>query len=158
MTNDAAYSWRSDKAIPAFPDDRPVVIFDGFCGLCSRVAQFILKHDRRKALRLLPAQTALGTALYRHFGLDADNYETFIMLKDGRGYSASDAGLEVLRALGVPWSLGLAAKIVPRPLRDAVYFWIARNRMRFFGRTEACYLPAPEHRDRFISTATTETT
>lgn len=136
--------------MPAFPDDKPIVIFDGFCGLCSRVAQAVLTYDTRGVHRLLAAQTTLGTAIYRHFGLDPDDYETFIVLKDGRAFFASDAALELFRGLGQPWASLAILKIVPRPIRDWCYFWIAHNRMRFFGRTEACYLPAPEHRDRFL--------
>ncbi len=150
----ATYSWRGDPAVPAFPDDKPLVIFDGYCGLCSRTAQFILRHDRAGTFRLLPAQTALGTAIYRHFGLDPVDYETLIVLKEGRAHFASEASLEVFRALGPPWSLMSLTRIVPRPIRDAVYFWIARNRMRVFGRTESCYRPAPEHESRFLGAET----
>ena len=150
MSAGATYSWRDDPAVPAFPDDKPLVIFDGYCGLCSRTAQFILRHDRAGVFRLLPAQTALGTAIYRHFGLDPVDYETFVVLKDGRAYFASEASLEIFRTLGPPWSLMSLARVVPLPIRDAVYFWIARNRMRVFGRTESCYLPAPEYRNRFL--------
>jgi predicted DCC family thiol-disulfide oxidoreductase YuxK len=149
----APYSWRSDPAVPAFPDDRPLVIFDGYCGLCSRTAQFILTHDRRAVFRLLPAQTALGRAIYRHLGLDAEDYETFLLLKQGRAYFASAASLELFSGLGLPWSMLGLARLIPRPVRDAVYFLIARHRMRVFGRTESCYLPSAEHRSRFLEAA-----
>ena len=65
-----AYSYRTDPFVPAFADDRPVVISDGECVLCSRSARFILKTDRHRRLRLLAAQSPLGAALYRHFRLD----------------------------------------------------------------------------------------
>ncbi len=151
MSAAAPYSWRDDPSVPAFTDDHPLVIFDGYCGLCSRIAQFILRHDRAGTFRLLPAQTALGAAIYRHFELDAEDYETFILLKDGKGHFASDAGLELFRSLGLPWSALWLTRFVPRSVRDGIYFWIARNRMRVFGRSEICYLPAPEHRNRFLS-------
>jgi predicted DCC family thiol-disulfide oxidoreductase YuxK len=150
MSGGATCSWRADPTIPAFADDKPLVIFDGHCGLCSRTAQFILRHDHEGVFRLLAAQTALGTAIYRHLGLNAEDYETFIVLKDGRAYFASEASLELFRALGPPWSLLWLARFVPRIARDGMYFWIARNRMRVFGRSETCYLPAPEHRSRFL--------
>jgi predicted DCC family thiol-disulfide oxidoreductase YuxK len=63
-----AFSYRNDPAVPAFPDDRPILIFDGNCVLCSSFAQFILRHDKAHRLRLMAAQTTLGAALYRHFG------------------------------------------------------------------------------------------
>jgi predicted DCC family thiol-disulfide oxidoreductase YuxK len=146
-----AYSYRSDPAVGPFPDDRPLMIYDGFCGLCSRAVQFVLRHDKRGQFRFLPAQSELGTALYRHYGLDAESYETFIVLANGIPSFASDAALDLLPWLGPPWSLGRIGRLVPRGLRDQFYFWIARNRMRFFGRSEACHLPAPEHRDRFLT-------
>ena len=150
----AKHTWRSDPAVPTFPDDKPLVIFDGYCGLCSHTAQFILRHDHAGIFRLLPAQTALGTAIYRHFGLDPVDYETFIVLKDGRPYFASEASLEICRTLGLPWSLMSFVRVVPRRIRDAIYFWIARNRMRVFGRTESCYLPTPKYRSRFLGDET----
>ena len=64
------YAYRDDPAVPDFPDDKPVIVFDGHCVLCSRWARFVLKHDRRAVFRLLPAQSPLGHALYIHLGLD----------------------------------------------------------------------------------------
>ena len=66
----APYSYRDDPAVPTFPDDQPIVVFDGYCALCSGWAQFILRHDERRIFRLLPAETPLGRALYLHYGLD----------------------------------------------------------------------------------------
>jgi len=144
------YSYRGDPAVPTFPDDRPVVIFDGFCGLCARSVQFVLRHDRAGNFRFLPAQSKLGTAIYRHYGLAADDYETVILLAGGQLHIASDAALGVLGRLPAPWSTLKLAQVVPRAIRDFVYRLIARHRMRFFGRTEACYLPTPEQRGRFL--------
>ena len=70
-----AYSYRNDPAVPSFPDDRPVVIFDGNCVLCSAFAQFILRTDRRRRFRLMAAQTPLGAALYEHYGLSPTTTE-----------------------------------------------------------------------------------
>ena len=101
----APYSYRADPSVPAFPDDKPIIVFDGHCALCSAWAQFVLRHDRARRYRLLPAQTPLGTALYAHYGLshrkavgpDPFDYETNLLIEDGR---VSQAGpLEhVLRA------------------------------------------------------------
>jgi predicted DCC family thiol-disulfide oxidoreductase YuxK len=68
----APYSYRTDPAVPAFPDDKVLVVFDGVCVLCSGLAKFILKRDRASAFRLTTAQSRLGEALYRHYGLDTD--------------------------------------------------------------------------------------
>lgn len=145
------YNYRGDPAAPPFPDDRPVMVFDGHCGLCSRSVQFMLRHDKAGAFRFLQAQSVLGTAIYRHYGLATDNYETVVLLADGKLHTASEAVLGVLARLGAPWSYLQAASIVPRPVRDWIYHLVARHRMRFFGRTEACYLPTPEQRERFLN-------
>jgi predicted DCC family thiol-disulfide oxidoreductase YuxK len=95
-----SYAYRTDPAVPRFADERPVVVFDGKCALCSSFAQFILKKDRDWRFRLLPAQTELGTALYRHFGLDPVDYQTHVLLLDGKAYPRSDATLRILAGLG----------------------------------------------------------
>lgn len=144
------YSYRGDPALPTFPDDKPLVIFDGFCGLCARSVQFVLRHDKAGRFRFLPAQSTLGTAIYQHYGLATDDYDTVILLADGQLHIASDAALGVLSRLPTPWPALATARVVPRPLRDWAYKLVAKHRMRFFGRTEACYLPTPEQRGRFI--------
>jgi predicted DCC family thiol-disulfide oxidoreductase YuxK len=145
------YDYRADPAVPRFADDRPVIVFDGHCVLCSAFAQFILKHDHDARFRLLAAQSDLGTALYRHFGLDPVNYDTYVLLQDGNAYFRSDASLRILNGLGGGWSLlATSARIIPAPLRDSFYNVIARNRLRWFGTRAQCFLPAASQADRFL--------
>ena len=144
------FSYRADAAVPPFPDDKPIIIFDGYCLLCSRWARFVLRHDRAKRFRLLPAQTPLGMALYTHYGLDAVSYETNILLADGRAWLKSEGTIRMLEGLGFPWSLASVARILPRAVRDPLYNVIARNRLRWFGSRETCYLPEPAEADRFL--------
>jgi predicted DCC family thiol-disulfide oxidoreductase YuxK len=148
----APYEYRADPAVPRFADDRPVIVFDGQCVLCSAFAQFILRKDHRARFRLLAAQSELGDALYRHFGLDPVHYETYVLLQDGKAYFRSEASLRILDGLGLPWSLlAASARLVPLGLRDAVYNVIVRNRLRWFGTRAQCYLPEPSQADRFLS-------
>ena len=109
----APFSYRDDPAVPAFADDHPIIIFDGKCVLCSRFARFILRHDHARRFRLLAAQTPLGTALYRHFGLPTDRYETNILLADGRAWLKSESSIRIFEQLGLPWSLLAAARLLP---------------------------------------------
>jgi predicted DCC family thiol-disulfide oxidoreductase YuxK len=148
----APYDYRADPAVPRFADDRPVIIFDGKCVLCSSFAQFILRKDRSARFRLLAAQSDLGNALYRHFGLDPMSYETYVLLQEGKAYFRSEASIRILDGLGGAWSLfATLARLVPASLRDALYDVIARNRLRWFGTREQCYLPGPSQADRFLS-------
>jgi predicted DCC family thiol-disulfide oxidoreductase YuxK len=147
-----AFSYRSDPAVPPFPDDRPIVIFDGKCVLCSGTALFVLRWDRHRRFRLLAAQTPIGTALYRHFGLDPVGYDTIILLADGRARVRSDAAIGILAGLGLPWSvLAAVSRLVPRPVRDWLYDIVARNRLNWFGVRHTCFLPDPSQADRFLS-------
>jgi predicted DCC family thiol-disulfide oxidoreductase YuxK len=146
----APYSFRNDPAVPAFPDDRPIIIFDGKCVFCSRFANFILRADRHRRFRLMAAQTPLGLALYRHYGLDPVNYTTNILLADGRPCFKSAGLLRILQLLGWPWALLAAGWIVPSAWRDRLYDIVARNRLRWFGVRETCYLPDPAEADRFL--------
>jgi predicted DCC family thiol-disulfide oxidoreductase YuxK len=144
------YSWRSDPAVPAFPDERPLIVFDGECVLCSANARFVLRHDKSGAFRLTTAQGALGQALYRHFGLATSGYETMLVLEGGRLLTESDAALAIAHALGWPWRAAGAFGLVPRRVRDACYRLVARNRFRLFGRRQSCFAPAAGDRDRIL--------
>ena len=144
------YSYRSDPYVPAFADDKPVIIFDGECVLCSGFARFVLRHDRKRRYRLLAAQSTLGAALYRHYGLGDHDYESNILLADGRVWLKSAGSIRMCEGLGFPWSLAAAARLLPPRMRDALYDLVARNRFRWFGRRQTCFVPDPIHADRFL--------
>jgi predicted DCC family thiol-disulfide oxidoreductase YuxK len=144
------FSWRADPDVPAFPDRHPLIVFDGECVLCSANARFVLRRDRRRRFRLTTAQSPLGAALYRHFGLRADEEGTILVLRDGRLLTDSEAVIAIPAGLGWPWRAAAALRIVPRPLRDALYRLVARNRFRWFGRRDTCWVPAPADAGRIL--------
>ena len=146
----AAYSYRDDPAVPKFPDDRPIIVFDGYCVLCSSWVSFILRHDRRAIYRLLPAQSPIGHALYVHYGLDPQNFETYILIERGVAWFKSQATLRMTQGLGLPWSLAAILRVVPSPWLDRLYGVVARNRFRLFGKRTTCFAPDPRHDDRFL--------
>jgi predicted DCC family thiol-disulfide oxidoreductase YuxK len=148
----APYDYRNDPELPPFADDRPIIVFDGRCVLCSRFARFVLRTDRADRFRLLAAQSPLGTALYKHFGLDPVGYETYILLEHGKAYFKSEASMRIFAGLGAPWAaLAVAGRLVPRSLGDGLYSFVARHRLQWFGARETCYVPDPSQADRFIS-------
>ena len=146
----AAYSYRADPAVPAFPDDRPIFIFDGECALCSGFLRFLLKHDTHKCFRLLAAQSALGAALYAHCGKKPGDFETHMLIENGIASFKSDAAIRVFAIIGLPWSLIAVTRIAPRALRDGLYDRVARNRIAWFG-ARACYAPSPSDAERFLA-------
>lgn len=149
-TANPPFSYRGDPAVPAFPDDRPVIVFDGQCVFCSAWARLVLRFDRRGVFRLLPAQTPLGDALYRHYGLDPDHYETNILIENGVARFKADGSMRMASLLGFPFVLANVFRILPRAVADALYDLVATNRYRLFGRSEVCYIPDARHADRVL--------
>jgi len=145
------YDYRADPTVPRFADDHPIIIFDGKCVLCSWFARFVLRTDRARCFRLLAAQSVIGDALYRHFGLDPNQYETYILLDQGRAFLRSEAAIRIFEGLGGPWRLACVGRVLPLRVRHGVYNFVARNRFRWFGKRQTCYIPDPSQADRFIS-------
>ena len=134
--------------MPKWPDD-DVILFDGVCIFCSRWVRFVAKRDKAKRFRFTPIQSDYGTRLARTFGIDPDDPDTNAVIHGGKAFMKSDAALTVLSQLpGWGWVRMLFA--VPKPLRDAVYSLIARNRYRIFGKYDTCPLPTPEQSAKFL--------
>ncbi len=130
--------------------DQPILLFDGVCNLCNASVQWMLKHDRRGQFRFAALQSEIGQQLLLRHGLACEHFDTVVLAVGERIFVRSDAPLEILRRLGGFWRLLYFFKIVPRPLRDALYNFVARNRYRWFGRREECMLPRPEWTGRFL--------
>ena len=135
------YSYRADPAVPSFPDERPLVLFDGDCALCSGSARLILERDRAGRFRLAPTRSALGRALLIHYGVDADDPSTMLLIEDGRAFRRSEAVLRIAAGLPPPFALASVLRLVPAVLRDRAYDTIARRRRRIRGETW-CAMPA----------------
>ena len=147
----APYSYQDDPTVPDFPDDRPILFFDGDCVLCTGFARFILRHDRSARIKLATAQSAFGQAIYGHYGLEPVNFTTNMVLVRGRALLRSDAFIAIMIELRFPWSLARVLRILPVRLRDAVYDPIARNRYRIWGKRDVCCVPTREEARRFLS-------
>ena len=131
-------------------DGGPILIFDGVCNICAFGVGIVLRHDRRGIFRFAFAQGDVGRALKKRFGLPDGDLETVTLVEGERCYVKSAAALRVLARLPLPWRLGIVFWIVPRPLRDVLYAWVARNRYRWFGQKTSCFLPPPDVRQRFL--------
>jgi predicted DCC family thiol-disulfide oxidoreductase YuxK len=144
------WSWRDDPSVTTFDDAHPLIVFDGECVLCSANAQLVLKCDTGRKFRLTTAQGPLGQSLYRHFGLSSPDYETMIVLENGKLLTESTAAIAIFSNLGWPWRIAATARIIPRPIRDGLYRLIARNRFRLFGRRKTCWVPSSETAGRIL--------
>ena len=132
------------------PGAHGIVIFDGLCHFCDRSVQFMLAHDRRGVLRFAPSQTDVATRLLTRCDLPPAP-GTIVFIDEEGCWMQSTATLRIARTLGVPWSLFGALLWLPARLRDPVYAFVARNRLRWFGRRDACRIPTPEERARFLA-------
>lgn len=130
------------------PTIAPVLFFDGTCLLCSRTVKLVTRQDKLGQFYFSPLQSA-----YARSGLPAaitDAGGTVVLYHQGKFYTHSAAALQTAKLLGGRWLLLYAAIIIPRPIRDAVYRWVARNRYRWFGRSNECMLPLPGWQKRFL--------
>ena len=125
-------------------------LFDGVCNFCSGSVRMALALDREGALRFTPLQSPYGRQLALEAGLDPDAPNTFLFFDHGRPLAASDAVLGLIARLPAPWRWFTVLRIVPKPVRDGAYAWIARNRYRLLGKRETCMVPTPAVRARFI--------
>ena len=134
----------------------PIVLYDGVCGLCNRSVQFLLKHDKQARFRFASLQSDFAEKVLGRHGLDPKDLDTVHVVENydqpgERVLQRSDAILRAGRELGGFWSAAsLVARIVPRPLRDLVYRFVATNRYRVFGKYDTCMLPDPNQRSKFL--------
>lgn len=126
-----------------------VILFDGGCNLCGGLVDFVIARDRRARFRFAPLQSEPGKRILARAGIASETVETVVLWQDGRAFVRSAAILRIARGLDGAWPLLFALIIVPRPVRDAIYGFIARRRYRWFGRAGRCRVAAPELRGRF---------
>jgi predicted DCC family thiol-disulfide oxidoreductase YuxK len=129
----------------------PVVLFDGVCNFCNGTINFLIRMDKQARLRFAPLQSQSGKALLERHQLPGDFIGSFILVEKSKVYQKSTASLKLLPYLSWYWQWARLGWIVPRFLRDCVYDLIARNRYKWFGKKEACMIPSPEVRSRFLS-------
>ncbi|MGB7068239.1 MAG: DCC1-like thiol-disulfide oxidoreductase family protein [Pyrinomonadaceae bacterium] len=128
-----------------------LVLFDGVCNFCNGSVNFIIARDPNGYFKFAPLQSEIGRDQICRLGINVSDIDSIILIDDGRPYYHSTAALKIAGQLSGLWPLLRVLMIVPRPLRDAFYKIIARYRYRLFGRTEACMVPTPEVRQRFIA-------
>lgn len=130
----------------------PVLLYDGVCSLCDASVLFVIDRDPAALFRFASLQSESGRRLAAIHGIVSGDLDTVVLVADGRAFVRSDAVLGVAARIGRPWSWLRGARVMPRPIRDALYRFVARNRLRWFGRRDACRIPTPDLRVRFLDT------
>lgn len=131
--------------------EQPVILFDGVCNLCNSVVKLVIRQDTDGRLKLAPLQSTAAQKLLALHRLPQKDFETFLLLQNGQVYQKSAAALKVAKYFKWYWQWLQLLWILPAPLRDAVYTFIARNRYRWFGKKETCMIPTENTRKRFLS-------
>ena len=145
----APYSYREDPAVPDFDESRSLFVFDHHCVLCGTGVGFIMKHDTRRAIAFTSAQHGVGEALCRHYGIDWD--ESFLFIHEGRPYVKFDGYFAVAKTMGGLWHLPRIFRVVPDFILNPLYDLVARNRYKWFGKTEeACAVLTEDQRSRLL--------
>ncbi|MBS1119165.1 MAG: putative thiol-disulfide oxidoreductase [Deltaproteobacteria bacterium] len=138
------------EAAPAAVPDGPIVLYDGACGLCARSVRWVLRHERDTAIRFAPLQGPTAAALRARHPQIADNLDTIVYVEVGRAHLRSKAFLHLAAHLRRPWSWAHAMRWLPGFVLDLGYRLVARLRYRIWGTVDACEIPAPAHRGRFL--------
>lgn len=133
-----------------------VILFDGVCDLCNGFVQFVIARDPGAHFRFCPLQSEAARRLLGANQAPIPVPDSILLVEDGRVWSESTAALRVLRQLTFPWPLAFVFVLVPLPLRNWVYRFVARNRYRWFGRRDVCMVPTPKLRERFLDADTHE--
>jgi len=128
----------------------PLIIFDGVCNYCCGVVNSIIKRDPRAVFRFVPFQSETAHRILNDYDFPPDRLDTFVLIEDGKLYTKSEAGLRVQKLLGGFHKLLYAFIVVPAPVRDAVYDYIARHRYEWYGRKDECMIPTPDIKSRFL--------
>jgi predicted DCC family thiol-disulfide oxidoreductase YuxK len=128
----------------------PVILFDGICNFCNAGVNFIIKQDKKNIFRFAALQSEAGQKMLEQFQLQKEEFDSFVLVDNGKVYQKSSAGLRVYGKLPWYWKWTQLAWVTPRFIRDAVYGFIAKNRYKWFGKKEQCMIPDNNIRSRFL--------
>ncbi|TVZ51710.1 thiol-disulfide oxidoreductase DCC family protein [Dokdonia sp. Hel_I_53] len=127
-----------------------IILFDGVCNLCNGAITFVIQRDKADLFRYAPLQSDIGKELALKHEIDQDNVDSIILIANGSAFTKSTAALKIAKHLKGGWPLLSIFLIIPKFIRDGVYDFIARNRYRWFGKMNACMIPTPELKSKFL--------
>lgn len=133
------------------PKNKKLVLFDGICNLCNSSVQFIIKHDKQNQFMFAALQSDAGKAIIKTYNIDTKKTDSILLYSPEKGIDyKSTAALKIALKLGFPQNLMCMFFIVPPFIRNWVYDFIAKNRYKWYGKKEACMIPSPELKNRFL--------
>lgn len=128
-----------------------MILFDGVCNFCDSAVNFVLKQDKKDIFRFAPLQSEAGQKLLQQYNLSTKDFDSFVLIDEGKIYKKSSASLKVMSKLPWYWKEVQIFWVIPSFIRNAIYDFVARNRYKWFGKKDRCMIPTPELRNRFLS-------
>ncbi|TPD70591.1 thiol-disulfide oxidoreductase DCC family protein [Flavobacterium microcysteis] len=133
------------------PQDKKIILFDGVCNLCDSSIQFIIKHDKKDIFRFVALQSEIGLEIINHIGIDTTKIDSILLYEPGKAYYyKAQAALKIAKELGGIYTAISWFSILPNFLTNTVYDYIARNRYKWYGKKDACMIPTPELKAKFL--------
>ena len=130
--------------------NQKIVLFDGVCNFCSFWVKFASKRDQHKHLKFASLQSEIGKQLLKQNNISTEELNSVIFIDHNKAYTKSSAALRICRNLDGGWKLLYIMIFIPPFIRDSIYDFVARNRYRWFGKSESCMMPTEEMKDRFL--------
>ncbi|MFI5185371.1 MAG: thiol-disulfide oxidoreductase DCC family protein [Chitinophagales bacterium] len=131
--------------------DKPVILFDGICNFCNAIVNFIIRQDKKNVFLFCTFQSEPGKKLLEEYKINWKDNDSFVIIEHGKAWQKSTAALKLYNKLPWFWKWTQIFWIVPTFIRDGVYNFIAKNRYRWFGKKDACMIPAPEVKEKFLT-------
>ena len=133
------------------PENKKIILFDGVCNLCDASVQFIIKHDAKDIFRFVAIQSELGQEFIKYLGIDTSKTDSIILYEPGIAYYyKAEAALRITRELKSWHSILYGFMFIPDGIKNSVYDYIAKNRYKWYGKKEACMIPTPELKAKFL--------
>jgi predicted DCC family thiol-disulfide oxidoreductase YuxK len=127
-----------------------ILLFDGACNLCNKSVQFVIKRDKKARVKFASLQSEVGKQIMLQFNIPTEYIDSIVLIEFGKVYYKSSAALRLCKKMDGLWPLMYIFMIVPKFLRNTVYDYIARNRIKWFGKTDTCWVMTPELKNRFL--------
>lgn len=133
------------------PKDKHIILFDGVCNLCNSSVNSVIDKDKNDLYRFTSLQEEVGQEIQKYLGINTIDLDSIILyIPEEAYYTKSDAALKVLSSFGGLWKVVNIFYIIPKPIRNFVYDFVARNRYKWYGKSDNCRIPTPELKSKFL--------
>jgi len=137
--------------LDTLPKNKKIILFDGVCNLCNSSINYVIDHDKQDVFRFVSLQSDIGKTIQDYLAIENTNLDTIILyIPNEAYYIKSTAALKIMTAFSGAWKLTKVFTIIPAPIRDIIYNYIAKNRYKWYGKQESCRIPTSELKSKFL--------